>query len=98
MQRGNNPHTKKRKRIIKDIFDRRPISLLNVEYNILNNIFATRIKGVLHTIIHPDQKRFVPDRYTGENLIEIISIINKLEIEDNPGLLVLIDFLKPLAL
>ena len=67
---------------------------MNVDYKILTKILATRIKGVLHTIIHPDQKGFVPDRYIGENIIEIISTIDKLETEDHPGLLVSIDFYK----
>ena len=79
---------------IKNILNWRPISLLNVDYKILTKILATRIKGVLRTIIHPDQKGFVPDRYIGENIIEIISTIDKLETEDHPGLLVSIDFYK----
>ena len=62
---------------IKNILNRRPISLLNVDCKILTKILATRTKGVLHTIIHPDQKGFVPDRYIGENIIEIISTIDK---------------------
>ena len=85
--------TKKGKNI-KNILNWRPISLLNVDYKILTKILATRIKGVLHTIIHPDQKGFVPDRYIKENIIEIISTIDKLETEDHPGLLVSIDFYK----
>ena len=79
---------------IKNILNWRSISLLNVDYKILGKILATRMKGVLHTIIHPGQKGFVPDRYIGENIIEIISTIDKLETEDNLGLLVLIDFYK----
>ena len=75
---------------IKNILNRRPISLLSVDYKILTKILATRIKGVLHTIIHPDQKGFVPNKYIGENIIEIISTIDKLETGDNLGLLVLI--------
>ena len=64
---------------------------MNAVYKILTKILATRSIGVLHTIIHPDQKGFVPDRYTGENINDIISVIDKLDIEDNPGLLVSID-------
>ena len=79
---------------IKNILNWRPMSLLNVDYNILTKQLATRIKGVFSTIIHPDQKGFVPDRYIGENITEIISIIDTLEIEDNPGILVSVDFYK----
>ena len=67
---------------------------MNVGFKILAKILAARIKGVLHTMIHPDQKGFVPDRYIGENINEIISTIDKLETEDHPGLLVSIDFYK----
>ena len=55
-------------------------------------MFATCIKQTLYTIIHTDQRGFVPRRYIGENIIEILSIIDKLEIEDKPGLLISIDF------
>ena len=79
---------------IKNILNWRSISLLNIDYKILTKILTTRIKGALHTIIHPDQNGFVPDRYKGENIIESISTINKLETEDNPGLLVLVELLK----
>ena len=79
---------------LENILNWRPISLLNLDYKILSNILATRINGVLYTIIHPDEKGFVPDRSIGENIIEIIYIIGKLEIEDNPGLLVCLDFFK----
>ena len=67
---------------------------MNVHCKILNKIPATRIKRVLHKIIHPNQKVFVPYRYIGENIIEIISIIDKPEIKDNPGFLVSVDFYK----
>ena len=69
---GINPCTKKGKNT-NNILNWRPISLLNVDCKILTKILATRIKGVLHTIIHPDEKGFVPDRYIGENIIELIS-------------------------
>ena len=70
------------------------MSLLNVVYKYLTKILATRIKGVLHTIIHPDQKGFVPERYIQENIIQITSITDKLQIEDNTGLLASVDFYK----
>ena len=57
-------------------------------------MFATHIKETLHTIIHTDQRGFIPGRYIDENIIEILSIIVKLEIEDKPGLLISIDFYK----
>ena len=54
-------------------------------------MFATHIKETLHTIIHTNQRGFIPGRYIGENIIEILS---KPEIEDKPGLLISIDIYK----
>ena len=65
-----------------------------MDYKILTKLFATCIKDILHTIIHTDQRGFIPRRYIGENIIEILSIIDKLEVEDKPGFLISIDFYK----
>ena len=39
-------------------------------------------------------RAFFPGRYIGENIIEVLTIIDKLKIEDKPGLLISIDFYK----
>ena len=81
---------------IQNILNWRPISLWNVDCKNITKILASRIKGVGPTIIHPDKKRFVPDRYIEEKIIEIISITGKLEFEDNQGLLGSVNFYKTL--
>ena len=78
----------KKRKNIRNILNWRSISLLNVNHKILTKILVTRMSGVLHKIIHPDQKRFVHDMYIEEIIIEIISIIDKLEIENYSGLLI----------
>ena len=92
--RGNKPQTKNKANTTNYILNSRNTSLLNVDYKIQTIMPPTRINGVLHTIINPDQKGFVPDKCIGENIIEITCIIDKLEIEDNPGLLVSTDCYK----
>ena len=49
-------------------------------------------KSQYHNPYWPE--RFYPWRYIGENVIEILPIIVKLEIEDKPDLLISIDFYK----
>ena len=93
-QRGIITLIPKKAKNSKKIYNWQLISLLNVDYKILIKMFATCIKETLHTIIHTDQRGFIPGRYIGENIIEILSITDKLEIEDKPGLLISIDFYK----
>ena len=44
----------------------RPITLLDTLYKIVSGCVAERIKPVLDSLIHPDQKGFVTGRYIGE--------------------------------
>lgn len=46
----------------------RPISLLNVDAKILAKILATRLSLVISTLIHVDQRRFMPGKSTDINL------------------------------
>ena len=54
--------------LVKKVQNWRPISLLNVDYKIAAACIASRLKGVLHNIIHPDQSGFLKNRYIGENI------------------------------
>ena len=72
----------------------RPISLLNVVYKIGSSCIANRIKSVLPDLINEDQTGFVPGRYIGDNLRLLYDIIHYLKNENQPGLLVSIDFEK----
>lgn len=54
----------------------RPITLLNVDYNILTKTIAKRIESVLPSIIHSDQSGFVKGRYIGQNVRLLCDIIN----------------------
>ena len=70
----------------------RPITLLNTDYKIIEKMLANRIVPQLEQIIHTDQKGFIPNRKISHNIRKIIDVIN--QIEDEPGLIVQIDFQK----
>ena len=72
----------------------RPISLLTVDYKILSSALATRLKSELITLIHEDQTGFVKGHYIGESIRKVIEIIEYMEVEDNPGVIMAIDFQK----
>ena len=72
----------------------RPISLLGVDYKIASAVIANRIKKVLATIISHTQKGFLKNRSIAENTRLIYDIIDKLNSNNQKGLLLLIDFEK----
>ena len=69
----------------------RPISLLNCDYKIITKVLASRISEFLPNIIHPDQKCSVKGRsiHDGASLIrDLIEYVNR---NNLPGLLVSLD-------
>ena len=72
----------------------RPISLLGDDYKIASTAIANRIKKVLPTIISHTQKGFLKNRSMAENTRLIYDIIDKLNSNNQEGLLLLIDFEK----
>lgn len=72
----------------------RPITLLNVTYKIASATIANRIKTVLPKLISEDQTGFMAGRYIGENIRMLYDLINYLEHNKLPGLLVSVDFEK----
>jgi hypothetical protein len=67
---------------------------LNVDFNIASSCIANRIKPILRNIISETQKWFLKGRYIGECTRLAYDLIDKLEEDDIPGLLLLIDFEK----
>lgn len=72
----------------------RPITLLNTVYKLASGTIANRLKSVLDSLIDNDQIGFIKGRYIGENTRLVYDIMNFTEINNIPGLLMLIDFEK----
>ena len=72
----------------------RPITLLNVDYKILSKSLALRLATILPDLIGSDQRGFVRDRYIGDNVYELYSIISQAESEKKPGILLQLDIEK----
>ena len=72
----------------------RPISLLNTTYKIFSGIIANRLKEVLDTLIRENQKGFLSGRFIGENTRLMYDIISQTEVQDKPGMVLLLDFEK----
>ena len=72
----------------------RPITLLNCDYKIATKSLASRMRKVLPRIIDYDQTSFLKNRFIGENIRLLDSIINYTNTEQIPGLLLFVDFEK----
>ena len=72
----------------------RPLTLLNSFYKLVSGCITERIKPVLDTIIHPDQKGFVSGRYIGEAIRTCYDTIDYAKNHNLTGLLLLVDFEK----
>ena len=72
----------------------RPISLLNVVYKLGSTCIANRLKTVLPFLIHENQKGFMSGRFIGENIRLLYDILLYTDLNEIPGLLLLIDFEK----
>ena len=72
----------------------RPISLLNVVYKLASAVIANRIKVVLNSLIHEDQKGFISGRFISENVKLIYDILFETKSQNLPGLILSVDFEK----
>ena len=72
----------------------RPLNLLNTFYKLVSGVITERIKPVLDTIIHPDQKGFVSGRYIGEAVRTVYDTIDYPKNNNKAGLLLCVDFEK----
>ena len=81
----------------KDIFylkNYRPISLLTVDYKIFAKTLANRLKKCLEHLIHHDQSGFLKGRNIGHNIRLIMDVIQYTELNNIPGVILLLDIQK----
>ena len=72
----------------------RPISLLNVVYKLASSAIANRMKTVLDSLIHEDQKGFISGRCLSKNIRLIYDVLFETKNQELPGLILSIDFEK----
>ena len=74
--------------------DWRPITLLPVDYKILSKALAIRLSLVIPSLVHGDQRGFIKGRFIGDNIFDVYSIIAQAEMEEEEGVLMLLDIEK----
>ena len=72
----------------------RPITLLNVDYKILEKTVANRMTPALCEIIHLDQKGFLPGRRISANIRKIMDTVILADEEELNGLILSCDYMK----
>ena len=85
------PKGNKDTRLLKNL---RPITLLNVDYKIVEKAMANRMTPELCAVIHEDQKGFLPGRRISANIRKIIDTVTTASDEDLNGLILSCDFMK----
>lgn len=76
-----------------DIDNRRPITLLNIDYKLLSKVLNDRLRGVLDKLIHPRQAGFCPNRSIFSNILLLDMALERMN-HDMSGAAILVDFLK----
>ena len=65
-----------------------------MDYKIISKSLASCLSLVLPHILHKDQRGFVKNRFIGDNIMELYSIISKFDEDSEEGMLLLLDFEK----
>lgn len=84
----------KKDKLLTDINNWRPISLLNIDYKIASKSIANRIKNILANLINEDQTGFIKGRYIGENVRILYDIIEQINKDNEKGIIFFSDFHK----
>ena len=72
----------------------RPLTLLNVDYKIIEKILGKRLDIALQEVIHHDQTGFMPGRNIACNIRKVYDLQQFCDNNNIPGVLVNLDFVK----
>ena len=72
----------------------RPITLTNIDYKIISKTLASRLQGVVDSIVHHNQSGFLKGRTIAQHIRLLDDIINHTSKVKGHGLLVSLDFQK----
>ena len=85
------PKPKKDNRYVKNL---RPITLLNVDYKLLEKVIANRLLPSLKQIIHSDQRGFLPNRRIAVNIRKMLDVIEYCDTKKLEAVIISCDFQK----
>ena len=74
-----------------DMWNCRPISLLNVDYKLAASTIAARLLKVIHLVVAEDQTCGVLGRYIGENVAFLRDVVSYATMFDSPVLILSLD-------
>ena len=69
----------KRNKAPNRVVNLQPITLLNVDYKLVTKVLASRVKLILPKIIHTDQQGFVSNRFLGNHILDIQTLMHLLD-------------------
>ena len=72
----------------------RPITLLNLDYKLVEKVLATRLKTVLHLLINEDQTGYLAGRQISTNIRRVLDLIDYTEETNQEGVIISVDFEK----
>ena len=72
----------------------RPITLLNVDYKIIEKVIAARIQKVLPDIINSDQSGFMKERQSSSVIRKVLDVIQICDNEDVCAFIMSLDYMK----
>ena len=76
-----------------DIDNRRPITLLNIDYKLLSKVINTRLLLILDKLINPRQAGFCPNRSIFSNIVLLSMVVDRIN-NAGEGAAIMVDFFK----